>query len=128
MVYGEPPDIPERSPIKTNIVDRVTINELILNLVIIRPLSSPAANPKSNTRGTVSQALRPKFWKQIPMMTVAILPMAPTDIFIPPTTRQTASASATNMLKAIWRDSTNTVYELKKVCETDAVRPESRIV
>ena len=32
------------------------------------------------------------------------------------------------MLKAIWRESTNTVYELKKVCETDAVSNESTIV
>jgi hypothetical protein len=32
------------------------------------------------------------------------------------------------MLKAIWRDSTNKVYELKKVCDTDAVSNESKMV
>ena len=79
---------------KMNIIDRVTMKESILSRVMSKPFVNPLRQPNASARVTPSHTGRPQVSRQSPSTTVVMLPMAPTERFIPPTTRQMACASA----------------------------------
>ena len=80
-----------------NIIDIVTMNESIFSRVIKTPLRRPLPAPKASAMGPASQGDSCQRSRHKPKATVVMLPMAPTDRFIPPTTRHMACDRAIRM-------------------------------
>ena len=71
-------------------VESVTTKELIPTLVMKNPLMAPATTPTRRAIGTATQPEVPKTSIKYPAVIVARPPIAPTERFIPPTTRAMA--------------------------------------
>ena len=87
-----------------NEVERVTMKELSLSLVIRTPFIAPHTRPTANAAITARDPGAPIFVSRYPTVMVASPPMAPMERFIPPTTNATACPRATNTLKDRFRD------------------------